>query len=191
MADADPWIVDLTLAEVDATRSRNRARLGSLRFPLLGLAALQLCSAGWVLAVGRDHLAIFYTPGLLLVAALSGLNARRVARARGAQLAVYPWIVTAAVLLVLSATVSRWGFTHDLTLVEEIGPPLVFAIGILLFGIWGRNHSLTLAGLAMIAISLVSPLLVTGDPCVALQQVGHATCLIASAVLNPSTKERG
>ena len=191
MVDADPWIVDLTLAEVEAARRRSRTRMGSLRFPLLGLAALQLCSAGWALAVGRDHLAIFYAPGLLLVAALSGFNARRVARSRGAQMKVYPWIVTAGVLLVLSATVSRWGFTHGIALVDEIGPPLVFAIGFLLFGFWGRNRSLTLAGSAMIAISLVSPLVVAGDGCVALQQVAYATCLTTSALLNTSTKERG
>lgn len=184
--EADPWVADLALAEVQALRRRNRARVGLLRFPLLGLAALQLCSAAWALAVGRDHLAMFYAPGLLLVAGLSGRNARRSAQSRGVQVKVYPWMVTALILLMLSACVSRWGFAHGLTLVEEIGPGLVFAIGILGFGIWVRNSTLTLASSAMIATSLLSPVIVTGDAAVALQLVAFAVFLTASAATNRS-----
>jgi hypothetical protein len=186
--DADPWVADLALAEVHAVRRRNRARLGLLRFPLLGLAALQLSSAAWTLAFGRDHLAMFYGPGLLLVAGLSGWNARRSARGRGVQVKVYPWMLTALILLVLSASVSRWGFANGLTLVEEIGPGLVFAIGILGFGIWVRNSTLTVASSAMITISLLSPVIATGDAAVALQLVAFAGFLTASALTNPPTQ---
>jgi hypothetical protein len=179
---ADPWVADLALAEVQAVRRRNRARLGLLRFPLLGLAALQLCSAAWTLAFGRDHLAMFYAPGLLLVAGLSGVNARRSAHSRGVQAKVYPWMVTALILLVFSASVSRWGFAQGLTLVEEIGPGLVFAIGILGFGIWVRNATLTLASSAMITTSLLSPVIVAGDAAVALQLVAFAVFLTTPAL---------
>jgi hypothetical protein len=186
---ADPWVADLALAEVEAVRRRNRARVGMLPFPLLGLAALQLCSAAWTLRFGRDHLAMFYAPGLLLVAGLSGLNARRTAHSRGVQVKVYPWMLTALILLALSASVSRWGFAQGLTLVEEIGPGLVFAIGILGFGKWVHNSTLTLAGSAMITTSLLSPAIVTGDAAVALQLVAFAGFLTASAVTNRSGRE--
>ncbi len=184
--EADPWVADLTLAEVRAVRRRNRARVGTLRFPLLALAVLQLCSAAWTLAVGRDHVAILYAPGLLLVAGLSGLNARRSARAQGVQVKVYPWMVTALILLVLSASVSRWGFAHGLTLVEQVGPGLVFAIGMLGFGIWVRNSTLTLASAAMMTTSVLSPVIATGDAAIALQMVAFAVFLTASAVMNHS-----
>jgi hypothetical protein len=187
--DADPWVADLALAEVASVRRRNRARVGMLRFPLLALAVLLSCTAAWTLAVGRDSVAMFYAPGLLVVAGLSGLNARRTARARGVQVKVYPWMVTALILLVLSASVSRWGFAHGLTLVEEIGPGLVFATGILAFGIWVRNTTLTLAGSAMIATSLLSVVITTGDAAVALQMLGFAVLLTASAAVHRSGPE--
>jgi hypothetical protein len=182
--DADPWAADLAFAEVQAVRRRNRTRVGMLRFPLLALAALQWCTAAWTLGVGRDHVAMFYAPGLLLVAGLSGMNARRSAHSRGVQVKVYPWMITALTLLVLSASVSRWGFAHGLTLVEEIGPGLVFAIGILGFGTWVRNSTLTLAGSAMITTSLLSPMIVTGDAAVVLQLVAFGIFLTATAMTN-------
>src|SRR5690606_21378874 len=134
-----PWTADLALAEVQAALRRNRKRIGQLRFPLLALAALQCCTAAWAVGAGRDHIAMFYAPGLLLVAGLCAVNARRSARSRGVQVKLYPWMMTALVLLVLSASVSRWGFAQGLPLVEELGPGLVFAAGILGFGIWARN----------------------------------------------------
>jgi hypothetical protein len=186
---SDPWMADLALAEVEAVRRRNRARVGNLRFPLLALAVLQLCSAAWTLAAGRDHVAMFYAPGLLLVAGLCGLNARRSARSRGVQVKVYPWMATALILLVISASVSRWGFAHGLTLVEQVGPGLAFAVGMLGFGIWARNSRLILAGAAMSATCLLSTLIVTGDAAVALQMLGFTFLLTATAIMNPSGEE--
>jgi hypothetical protein len=179
--NTDRWAADLTLAEVNAARLHGRRRIGQLTFPLLALAALLLCSAGWALAVGRHHLAIFYAPGLLVVAAWSGWHARRDARRNGVQVKVWPWIAMAVVLLILSATVSRWSTLNHHTTVEEIGPSVVFALGIVVFGLWGRTPTVVSAGMAMVIVSLASPLLAAGDACVAIQLVAYALLLTAAA----------
>ena len=179
--DTDPWVADLTLAEVNAARLRGRRRIGRLRFPLLALAALLLCSAGWALAVGRHHLAIFYAPGLLVVAAWSGWYARRDASRNGVQVKVSPWIATAVVLLILSACVSRWSTLNHRTTVEEIGPSVLFALGMVAFGLWGRTTALVSVGVAMVIVSLTSPLFAAGDACVAIQLVAYAGLLTAAA----------
>jgi hypothetical protein len=179
--NTDRCVADLTLAEVNAARLRGRRRIGRLRFPLLALAALYLCSAGWALAVGRHHLAIFYAPGLLVVAAWSGWHARRDARRNGVQVKVSPWIATAAVLLILSASVSRWATVHHHTTVEEIGPSVVSALGIVVFGLWGRTPTVVSAGVAMVVISLASPRFAAGDTCVAIQLAAFAVVLSAAA----------
>jgi hypothetical protein len=179
----DRWVADLTLAEVNAARLRGRRRIGRLRFPLLALAALLLCTAGWALAVGRHHLAVFFAPGLVVVAAGSGWHARRDAHERGVQIKVWPWIAMAAGLLILSAGVSRWATVHHHPNVEEIGPSVVFALGIVVFGLWARTPTVVSAGVAMVIVSLASPLLAAGDACVAIQLAAFAVLLTAAARL--------
>jgi hypothetical protein len=177
----DPWLADLTLAEIEAAQRRSRRRTGRLTVPLLALAALQSCSAVWALTIGRDRLATFYAPGRLVVAALSGWSARRDARTHGVQVRVWPWVATAVVLLVLSASVSRWGSAHHHTIVEEVGPGTVFALGIILFGAWTGAARVVVAGVAMVMVSTAAPFVASGDACVALQLAAYAAVLATAA----------
>lgn len=180
----DPWEADLTLAEIRAARLRNRRRIGTSVAPLLALAALLACSAGWALVFGRHRIAMFYAPGLVVVAAFCGLRTRRDAATRGVQVKVWPWIVTAVVLLVLSASVSRWATANHHRTIEEIGPALVFALGVVGFGFWTRTSPVVAAGASMIAISALSPLIASGDACVAVQFSAYAVVLAITARAN-------
>ena len=187
----DPWVADLTLAEVDAARRRGRKMVARLRFPLLALAGLHLCSAVWALTAGRHRIASFYGPGLIVVAAWSGWRARRDAHAHGVQVKVAPWLATAVTLLVLSAAVARWADVRGHRTVEVVGPAMVFALGIVAFGLWGRAGPVVGAGAMMVAVSMATPLVASGDAAVALQLVGYALVLVVAALRsNPTVPER-
>jgi hypothetical protein len=63
---------------------------------------------------------------------------------------------------------------------------VVFALGIVVFGLWGRTPTVVSAGVAMVIVSLASPLVAAGDACVAIQLTAYAVLLSAAArVLSP------
>jgi hypothetical protein len=179
----DPLVAELTLAGVRAVQRRNRRRAAAVRFPLSLIGVFTLIAAAWALAFGRDRIAIFYGPAIVLTAVAAGWRYRRISAREGVQASVLPWALTAVALLSASALVSQLGFAAGADRVEEAGPSLVFAAGYLLLGAWGRNRALTLASAAMIADSLLAPLFLHGDRCVAWQIGVDGVLLLAAAAL--------
>lgn len=161
---------------------RNRRRAAAVRLPLGLTGAITLIAAGWALAYGRDHMVIFYAPALLLIAVATGWRYRRISARDGVQTSVSPWALIALTLLIGSALVSRLGFATGAKWVEEAGPSLVFGLGYLLLAAWGRNHALILATTVMAADSLLAPLFLNGDACVAWQCGVNGCLLVAAAI---------
>lgn len=186
----DPWVADLTLAEVVAVRRRSRERIGTLRMPMLAWAALLAVEAAWVLIAGRHAVVVSYAPLLVAMTLLNALYVRRAAREWGAQPHVYPWALAAVGLLVVSASVSRTAVALELPWLEDTGPSLVFAIGVGIFAFWSRNNALAVASAGMIATVIVASTLTDGDTCVAIELAGFAGwMLLAAALTGRSTAE--
>jgi len=179
----DPWVADMTLAELVAVRRRSRERIGILRVPMLAWAALLAVEAVWVLIAGRHAIVVSYAPLLVAMTLLNALYVRRAAREWGAQPHVYPWALAAVGLLVVSASVSRTAVALDLPWLEDIGPSLVFAIGVGLFAFWSRNSALAGASAGMIATVVVASALTDGDICVAIELAGFASWMLLAAAL--------
>lgn len=184
----DPLVADLLLAEIRSARIQNRRRTGALSEPLIAVGLLGLAAAGWVLVFGRDHLAVFYAPSLLLISWIAGRRHRRAGVERGVVTPVLPWVLAAFGLLALSATVSRVGFATGHPLIEEVGPGLVFALGYLLLGVWGHNRPLVVAALLAALASLLSPLVATGDACVSAQLLTAGALLAGAGAANRSQR---
>jgi hypothetical protein len=178
----DPLVAELTLAEIGAAQRRNRRRAAAVRFPLAMSGICIVLSAGCALVLGRDHLAVFFGPTIVLTALAAGRHYRRSSIDDGVQTRIAPWALTALALLALCATTSRLGAEHHLDWVNVAGPSLVFAAGWLLLATWGGNRPLIFASAIMIADSLIAPLIVQGDAGVAWQCGVDGALLVVAAI---------
>jgi hypothetical protein len=179
----DPLIAELTLAEIHAVQVDNRRRTAALRFPVAAIGVSTFLAALVALLWGREHVAVFYAPALVVTAAAAALRYRRIAGRAGLQVSVAPWVMTAIALLALSATVARIGHAAGDRYLELAGPSLVFAAGYLFLARWGGNRTLALAAVAMMIDSTLAPAVVNGDACVAWQLAFNAVLLLAAAAL--------
>lgn len=185
----DPLVADLTLAEVRALQRRNRRRAAAVRLPLGLSGVITLVAAGWALEFGRHHMVVFYGPALVTIGVAAGWRYRRISALDGVQASLAPWALTALALLAGSALVSRLGVATGTSSVELAGPSLVFAVGYLLLGRWGHNAALVAATAIMAADSVMAPLFLRGDPCVAWQcGVNGALLLVAALRTRPVTE---
>jgi hypothetical protein len=182
----DPLVAELTLAEIGATRRRNRRRAAAVRFPLAMTGVCILLTAGCAVVLGRDHIAVFFGPTIMLTALASGRHYRRSSVRDGVQTRIAPWALTALALLALCATTSRLGAANHLDWVNVAGPSLVFAAGYLMLATWGNNRPLILASAIMIGDSLIAPLIVHGDAGVAWQCSVNGALLVVAALCTPS-----
>jgi len=185
----DPLVADLTLAEIRATQRRNRRRAAAVRFPLAMTGVCIVLTAGCALLLGRDHLAAFFGPTILLTALAAGWHYRRSSARDGVQTRITPWALTALALLAASAATSRLSAAAHLAWLNLAGPSLVFAAGYLMLASWGGNRPLILASAAMVADSLIAPLLIHGDGGVAWQCALDGVLLIVAAVATRAHQE--
>jgi hypothetical protein len=185
----DPLVADLTLAEIRATQRRNRRRTAAVRFPLAMTGVCILMTAGCALVLGRDHLALFFGPTILLTAVAAGWHYRSSSARDGVQTRITPWALTAIVLLALCATTSRVGASYHLDWVNLAGPSLVFAAGYLMLAAWGSNRPLLVASALMIVDSVLAPLVVHGDGGVAWQCALNGMLLFVAAVCTRARQE--
>jgi hypothetical protein len=186
----DPLVAELTLTEIRATQRRNRRRAAAVRFPLAMTGICSLLTAGGAVVLGRDHIAVFFGPTILLTAIAAGWHYRRSSTRDGVQTRIAPWALTALALLALCATTSRLGAENHLDWVNVAGPSLVFAAGYLMLATWGHNRPLILASAIMIGDSLIAPLTVHGDAGVAWQCGINGTLLVVAAIFTSVTQER-
>jgi hypothetical protein len=178
----DPLVADLTLAEVRALQRRYRRRAAAVRFPLSLSGVITLVAAGWALEFSRYQMVAFYGPALVAVVVVAGWRYRRISALDGVQVSLAPWALAALALLTGSALISRLGVATETTWVELAGPSLVFAVGYSLLGVWGRNVALVAATAILATDSLIAPLFLRGDPCVAWQCGVFGGLLVAAAL---------
>lgn len=88
--------------------------------------------------------------------------------------------MTAVALFVASATTSRAGFALDVETISTVGPFLVQATGLWLFGRWARSDVLAAVTLLMLVASGVIGALASGKIAVALQFAVYGALLVAA-----------
>ncbi len=169
MDDVDPVMDRLLLVELQARVEGNRRRAGALRFPLVAIGVANVLAAGWCLLAGRDHLLGFYAPLLAVVVLASRHHFRRLAQRHGMLLPIRAWVLAACGLAVASTAVSRLGAALGATMLEEVGPSLVWVLGYHVLGWWGRNRALVAATIVMLPSTAVLATLASGDGLVAAQ----------------------
>jgi hypothetical protein len=180
--DVDPVMDRLLLVELQARVEDNRRRAGVLRFPLLAIGVANVLAAGWCLLAGRDHLLAFYAPVLAVVVLASRHHFRRMAERHGLLLPIRTWVLAACGLAVASAAVSRLGAALGATMLEEVGPSLVWVLGYHLLGRWGRNRALMAATIVMLPSTAVLATLASGDALVAAQLSLNGVLVCAAAL---------
>jgi len=180
--DVDPVMDRLLLVELQARVEDNRRRAGVLRFPLLAIGVANVLAAGWCLLAGRDHLLAFYAPVLAVVVLSSRHHFRRMAERHGLLLPIRTWVLAACGLAVVSAAVSRLGAALGATMLEEVGPSLVWVLGYHLLGRWGRNRALMAATIVMLPSTAVLATLASGDALVAAQLAVNGALVCAAAL---------
>jgi hypothetical protein len=180
--DVDPVMDRLLFVELQARVEDNRRRAGVLRFPLLAIGVANVLAAGWCLLAGRDHLLAFYAPVLAVVVLASRHHFRRMAERHGLLLPIRTWVLAACGLAVASAAVSRLGAAVGATMLEEVGPSLVWVLGYHLLGRWGRNRALMAATIVMLPCTAVLATLAAGDALVAAQLAVNGVLVCAAAL---------
>lgn len=172
----------LLLAELEGRLAANRRRAGTLRFPLLAVAVVNLAAVPWCLIAGRRRMVAFYLPALLVAIAASWRRHRRQAARTGVLVPLRVWCLAALAAVAGAATVSRIGVVTGLRVVEEAGPGLVWVAGYHLLGRWGHNRLLMSSTAAMVpATVLLGATVLRGDAFVAAQLAANGLLLAVAA----------
>jgi hypothetical protein len=176
----DPYVADLAMAEVMAAQRRIRSMRRAVTLPvqLLG-ASLLLGSLGAVL-VGRDHLLPVMGPALLLVLLVSARHYRQEGVRTGQWLPVWPWVVVLLPTIVISATLSRFGVTHDRPLLTDAGPMAAMALATGVVGCWLRAGRLVVVTALMLLTTVVTNMAWSGDLAIAVQMAAYSAFLVTA-----------
>jgi hypothetical protein len=177
----DRHAANVTMAEIRALKAGERRRLVTIPAPLVAFALVDLGGVVATILIGRFHLALYGIPAFALALWWSARTFSRRARMEGVQVALRPWALTTAALVLASMGASRGGVALDSDAISTVGPFLAQAVGLWLLGRWAGSDALLCAAVVMVVASLVTGVFASGDAAVAIQFAIYGGVLLATA----------